>query len=186
MQVKEAYDIFWTGIPHTFAVSQEQIKRRYHTLVKRYHPDVYKEPDAHERMKAINEAYTALKGKSPPQPSLNPHTKPVYPDKTLSQMIAYANAHPEDDKYLVSIHISRRDRYTNMTFDEVVHMAGPVAVKKIRDMLETTKTSYGRKRVGTAIRWYLRGMHVDVAIRKVKLDSVEYNRMSKEKWRAQA
>ena len=38
-----------------------EIKRAYRKLARKYHPDVSKEHDASERMKAINEAYEVLK-----------------------------------------------------------------------------------------------------------------------------
>jgi curved DNA-binding protein len=38
-----------------------EIKRAYRKLARKYHPDVSKERDASERMKAINEAYEVLK-----------------------------------------------------------------------------------------------------------------------------
>ncbi len=38
----------------------EEIKKAFRKLARKYHPDVSKEPDAAERMKEINEAYTVL------------------------------------------------------------------------------------------------------------------------------
>ncbi|MGM9970401.1 MAG: molecular chaperone DnaJ [Anaeroplasma sp.] len=40
--------------------SQDEIKRAYRQLAKKYHPDVNKEPDAEEKFKEINEAYDVL------------------------------------------------------------------------------------------------------------------------------
>jgi curved DNA-binding protein len=40
--------------------SQEQIKKAYRKLARRYHPDVSKEKDAEHRMKELNEAYAVL------------------------------------------------------------------------------------------------------------------------------
>jgi hypothetical protein len=40
--------------------SKAEIKKSYRTLVKKYHPDVSKDPDAHEKYLAVNEAYEAL------------------------------------------------------------------------------------------------------------------------------
>lgn len=39
---------------------QDQIKKAYRRLARKYHPDVSKEPRANERMSAINEAYQVL------------------------------------------------------------------------------------------------------------------------------
>jgi len=40
--------------------SQEEIKRAYRKLARKYHPDVSKEPNAESRFKEINEAYEVL------------------------------------------------------------------------------------------------------------------------------
>ncbi len=41
--------------------TQDEIKRAYRRLARKYHPDVSKEPDAEARFKAIGEAYEVLK-----------------------------------------------------------------------------------------------------------------------------
>jgi curved DNA-binding protein len=41
--------------------TQDQIKRAYRKLARKYHPDVSKEPDAEERFKEVGEAYEVLK-----------------------------------------------------------------------------------------------------------------------------
>lgn len=40
--------------------SSEEIKKAYHSLAKKYHPDVNKAPDAEAKFKEINEAYEVL------------------------------------------------------------------------------------------------------------------------------
>ena len=40
--------------------SQDEIKKAYRRLARKYHPDVSKEPDAGKRMAAINEANEVL------------------------------------------------------------------------------------------------------------------------------
>ncbi|WP_233547100.1 DnaJ domain-containing protein [Exiguobacterium sp. AM39-5BH] len=40
--------------------SDQDIKRAYRKLAKQYHPDVNKDPDAHDKFKAIQEAFDVL------------------------------------------------------------------------------------------------------------------------------
>ena len=54
--------------------SEEEIRKAYLELVKKYHPDVYKEVDGEEIIKAINVAYDTL---------INPVTKEKY-DRTIN------------------------------------------------------------------------------------------------------
>ncbi|AEB11185.1 DnaJ C-terminal domain-containing protein [Marinithermus hydrothermalis] len=56
MSYKDYYAIL--GVPRT--ASQEEIKRAYKKLARKYHPDVNKEPGAEEKFKEINEAYAVL------------------------------------------------------------------------------------------------------------------------------
>ena len=44
--------------------SQDEIKRAYRSLAKKYHPDINKEPGAEEKFKEINEAYDTLSDES--------------------------------------------------------------------------------------------------------------------------
>ena len=53
---KSYYDIL--GVSES--ASPEQIKENYKRLVKRYHPDVNKDPDAEDKFKEIQEAYAVL------------------------------------------------------------------------------------------------------------------------------
>lgn len=46
------------GLHHTATV--DAVKRAYHTLARRYHPDLNSSHEAHQRMKQINEAYTSI------------------------------------------------------------------------------------------------------------------------------
>lgn len=56
-QFKDYYKIL--GVDRTAA--QDEIKRAYRKLARKYHPDVSKEPDAEERFKEVNEANEVLK-----------------------------------------------------------------------------------------------------------------------------
>lgn len=49
--------------------SQEEIKKAYRTLARKYHPDVNREPSAEERFRKINEAYRILMNSSRPEKS---------------------------------------------------------------------------------------------------------------------
>ena len=44
----------------TKGASQDEIKKSYRSLAKKYHPDINKEPGAEEKFKEINEAYDTL------------------------------------------------------------------------------------------------------------------------------
>lgn len=57
MKFKDYYDIL--GVSRD--ASQDDIKRAYRKLARKYHPDVSKETDAEERFKAVGEAYEVLK-----------------------------------------------------------------------------------------------------------------------------
>jgi len=56
MQYKDYYKIL--GVAR--GASQDEIKRAYRKLARKYHPDVSKEADAEERFKEINEAHEVL------------------------------------------------------------------------------------------------------------------------------
>lgn len=57
MEYKDYYKIMGIGRDAT----QDEIKRAYHKLARKYHPDVSKEADAEERFKEVGEAYEVLK-----------------------------------------------------------------------------------------------------------------------------
>ena len=56
MDFKDYYKIL--GIDK--AASSDDIRKAYRKLVRKYHPDVSKEPDAQERMRDVNEANDVL------------------------------------------------------------------------------------------------------------------------------
>jgi len=57
MQYKDYYKVL--GVARD--AGQDDIKRAYRKLARKYHPDVSKEPDAEERFKEVNEANEVLK-----------------------------------------------------------------------------------------------------------------------------
>lgn len=54
--------------------SQDEIKKAYRKLSKKYHPDINKKPEAENKFKEISEAYQVLTGKTKvkPPPTVNP------------------------------------------------------------------------------------------------------------------
>jgi curved DNA-binding protein len=57
MKFKDYYAIL--GVPRT--ASEDDIKKAYRRLARKYHPDVSKEPEAEARFKEMGEAYATLK-----------------------------------------------------------------------------------------------------------------------------
>ncbi|MER6151623.1 J domain-containing protein [Streptomyces hirsutus] len=53
---RDFYEVL--GVPRT--ADKDEIQRAYRTLARRYHPDVNKDPQAEERFKDLNEAYSVL------------------------------------------------------------------------------------------------------------------------------
>lgn len=57
MKFKDYYETF--GLPRS--ATQDEIKRAYRKLARKYHPDVSKDPEAEARFKELGEAYAVLK-----------------------------------------------------------------------------------------------------------------------------
>ena len=59
MEFKDYYKIL--DVPRD--ASEEDVRKAYRKLARKFHPDVSKEPDAQERMREINEANDVLRDK---------------------------------------------------------------------------------------------------------------------------
>ncbi len=59
MAKRDFYDVL--GLLDNRGASEDEIKRAYRKLARKYHPDVSKEPDAEDRFKEVGEAYEVLK-----------------------------------------------------------------------------------------------------------------------------
>ena len=57
MEFRDYYDTL--GVARD--VTQDEIKRAYRKLARKYHPDVSKEENAEQQFKALGEAYEVLK-----------------------------------------------------------------------------------------------------------------------------
>ena len=57
MQYKDYYKIM--GLARN--ATQDEVKRAYRKLARKYHPDVSKEPDAESKFKELGESYEVLK-----------------------------------------------------------------------------------------------------------------------------
>ncbi|MCJ9712559.1 DnaJ domain-containing protein, partial [Bordetella hinzii] len=57
MEFKDYYKIL--GVESS--ASEDDIRRAYRKLARKYHPDVSKESDAEARMRDVNEAYDVLR-----------------------------------------------------------------------------------------------------------------------------
>ena len=56
-----AYQDYYEALGVSRDASQDDIRRAYRTLARRYHPDVNKDPGAEDRFKEISEAYEVLR-----------------------------------------------------------------------------------------------------------------------------
>ncbi|HEV8107380.1 MAG TPA: DnaJ domain-containing protein, partial [Burkholderiales bacterium] len=59
MKYKDYYKIL--GVPRT--ASEDEVKKAYRKLARKYHPDVSKETDAKEKFQEVSEAYETLRDK---------------------------------------------------------------------------------------------------------------------------
>ncbi len=83
MEFKDYYEIMGVSRDAT----QDEIKRAYRKLARKYHPDVSKEPDAEAKFKQLQEAYEVLK---------DPEKRAAY-DKLGANWKAGQDFHPPPD-----------------------------------------------------------------------------------------
>ncbi len=67
MNLKEAYSTLGLSDQAT----EEEVKKKYKELTRKYHPDVNKDPDADAKFKKINEAYQVIKNPPASAPAIN-------------------------------------------------------------------------------------------------------------------
>jgi hypothetical protein len=181
-----AYEVLQLPVGATL----DQAKRAHRQLAKQFHPDVYKAPDAHERMKTINLAYYAIKDgrgrwwTAPTQtrPAPRPQAQPAPEKPTLGEMIRWANEHEfvVTREYLLKMEVGGRDQYSKMKLDELVDRVGPALAKKAKDAISGKYVTEDRL-VGTALRWYLRGLKMDLAIMKARVDDEHYRNKARKR-----
>lgn len=73
------------GLPS--GATEEEIKKAYKVLARKYHPDVSKEEDAEAKFKELNKAYTAL---SDPGQRINTVRKPTKQEKKAEKKMRTA------------------------------------------------------------------------------------------------
>lgn len=85
MNLQEAY----TTLGLSNKSSEDEVKKKYKELSRKYHPDVNKEPEAEAKFKKINEAYQRIKDGDAPSSQFNPGFNP-FEDNFISDMFARA------------------------------------------------------------------------------------------------
>ena len=121
-------------------------------------------------MKNINLAYEAIKdGRGRWWSPTIPHALPDPPEvQALAEMIEWANTHVVDDDYLLKMFVGGRDKYSAMKLPELEKVAGMDVVRKVKSAI------YNDRLRGAALRWHLRGLNADIAIRKARADDKFY------------
>lgn len=85
MNITEAYNIF--NLKPTD--SMDDFKKKHKELVKKYHPDINKDPDAQQQMSKVNEAFDLIKKHKDGKQNLNFPTEDItiYKDITFAEAV---------------------------------------------------------------------------------------------------
>jgi curved DNA-binding protein CbpA len=172
-----AYDILEISSLATF----DEIKKAYYQYAKRYHPDVYKGPDAHEKMKNGNLAFEAIKNNKQFTVKEKESVFPFYGTRT--QQIQWINNYLQSGKSVSSISdeiylallVGQQDKFSRIW--RIEELEGMIKERDVKGKVYRAFPEYnGRslKKKCSAIRWYLRGLNIDAAIKKAQVDEQTY------------
>jgi curved DNA-binding protein CbpA len=163
----------------------DEVRKAYYVYAKRYHPDVYKGHDAHDRMKNGNLAFEAIKENKAFTIKEKESLFPFY--GTRLQKIEWINNYIEHchdallipNEVFMALLVGKQDKYTTiwrieelerMVMDKNPHDNIKLKVRKAFPDFN----GYSVKAKCSSYRWYMRGLHIDAAIRKAQIDEKNF------------